>query len=50
MTLETSIKLCVTKPNFLEKKFCPQYWENGPKMGKKHGFLNILKDFVINFY
>ena len=51
MVLETHIKLCVTEPDFPEeKKFCPQNWENGPKMGQKHGFLNLLKNFVINFY
>ena len=24
--------------------------ENGPKMGKKQGFLNLLKDLFIKFY
>ena len=30
--------------------FCPQNRENGPKMGQKQGFLNLLKKLVINFY
>ena len=33
-----------------EKKICPQNWENGPKMGQKQGFWNLLKNLVINFY
>ena len=49
MVLETHMKLCVTEPDFLEKIFWPQNWENGPKMGQKMGFLNILKNFVITF-
>ena len=48
--LETHMKLCVTKPDFPEKLFCPQNWENGQKMSQKQGFLNILKNFVIDFY
>ena len=50
MVLETHIKLCVTELDFPEKFFWLQDWENGPKMGQKHGFLNLLKNFVINFY
>ena len=40
------MKLCVTKPDFLEKNFLP------PKLrkGQKQGLLKILKIFVINFY
>ena len=38
------------KPDFLGKKFCPQNWENGPKIGQKQGFLNLLKNLVIDFY
>ena len=29
----------VTEPDFLENYFCPQNWENGPKMGQ-----NLLKN------
>ena len=44
------MKLCVTEPDFWEKFFCSKNWKNGPKMGQKHGFLNILRNFVITFY
>ena len=50
MVLEIHMKLCATKPDFAEKKFLPQNWENGPKMGQKQGFLNLLKNVVISFY
>ena len=50
MMLETHVKLCVTQPDFPEKNFFLKNWENGPKMGQKLGLLNILKNFVINFY
>ena len=30
----------------LSRFFCPKIWE----MGQKQGFLNLLKDLVINFY
>ena len=40
MLLETHMKLCVTEPDFLE---------NGPKIGERQGFLNLLKNLVINF-
>ena len=26
------MKLCVTEPDFLEKRFCPKNWENGSKI------------------
>ena len=39
MVLETYIKLCMTEPDFLEKKFSPKNWESGPEMGQKQGFL-----------
>ena len=39
MVLETCMKLCV--------RFCSKRWENGPN---RQGFLNLLKDLVINFY
>ena len=50
MMLETHIRVCVTKPDFPEKIFCPKNWENGPTMGGKHGFLNLLKNVIITFY
>ena len=34
---------------FWKKFFCPQNWENEPKMGQKL-FLNLLKNLVVNFY
>ena len=33
LVLETHMKLCVTGPDFPEKCFCSENWENGPKMG-----------------
>ena len=50
MVLETYMKLCVTEPDFPGNFFCPQNWENGPKMGQKQGFLNVLKYLADNFY
>ena len=44
MALKTYMKLCMTDPDFLKKKFCPQKWENRPKMGQKHDFLSLLKN------
>ena len=42
---------CVWQSQIFEKKnFCHKNWENRPKMGQKHGFLNLLENFVINFY
>ena len=38
--LGTYIKLCVTKPGFCNKG----------KMGTKYGFLELLKNVVINFF
>ena len=44
--LEIHMKLCMTEPHFLEKNFAtPPNRENGPKMGQRQGFLNILKKF-----
>ena len=40
--LDTHMKLCVTEPDFLEKVFCPQNWENGPKTG--------LFEYIEKFY
>ena len=50
MVLETRMKLCMTEPDFPEKYFCPQNYENGPKMDQEQGFLNFLKKLIINFY
>ena len=50
MVLEAHVLLCVTEPGFLKKSFCPKNGENGPKMGKKWGFLNILENLVIIFF
>ena len=48
MMLETHMKLCMAEP------FCPKNWENGPKMEHIEyiplDFLNILRNFAINFY
>ena len=30
--------------------FCPRNWEKDQKIGQKQGFLNLLKNLVINFY
>ena len=50
MVLEIHMKLCVRESDFLEKKKFPQklgkWTENGPNTG----FLNLLKNFVINIY
>ena len=35
---------------FWENFFCPQNWENGPRMGQKQGFLNLLENLVVNCY
>ena len=50
MVLETQMKLCVTEPDFPGKFFCPENWENQPKMGQKQGFLNLLENLVIKFF
>ena len=37
--LEIHMKMCMTEPDFLEKIFCHQIWENGPKIvEQKAGF------------
>ena len=50
IVLESRLKLCMTELNFLENIFFPQNWENGPKIWQKQGFLNLLKNLVINFF
>ena len=49
-TYKTYMKLCVTELDFLGKKFYPKNCENGPKIDQKQGFLNLLKNLVINLY
>ena len=46
MVLETNVKLCMTELDFPENFFALKIG----KMGQKHGFLNLLKNVVINFY
>ena len=46
MVLESHMKFFVIEGNF----FDPENWENGPEMGQKQGFLNLLENLVINFY
>ena len=48
MVLETHMKLYMTDPDFPEQKKTKT--KTKTKMGQKHGFLNLLKTFVINFY
>ena len=49
MVLETHMKSCVTELDFARKKnFRP--WQNSLKVGRKKGFLKILKNLVINFF
>ena len=45
MVLESHVKLCITDPDFLVKN-----WKNGPKMGQKQGFFNLLENLVIRKY
>ena len=49
MMLETHVKLQVTEPEFSEKTFAAKIEKMGQKWAKNR-VLNILKDFVINFY
>ena len=35
---------------FQKRFFCPKNWKNGPKAGQRQSFLNLLKNFAINFY
>ena len=50
MVLETHMKLCVTEPDFPGKMFFLQNWENGPKIGQKQSFLDLLENLDINFF
>ena len=51
MVLQIHLKLCVTELDVLEKKKnCPKNLENRPKNAPKQGFLNLLKNLVINIY
>ena len=48
MVLENLMNLCMTRPEFFEKKtFCCKNWGNGPKIGF---FEFFLKKLVINFH
>ena len=47
MVLEIHVKLCVTEPDFPKIIFCPQNWENRPKMGQKQVFLNLLQNLFV---
>ena len=49
MVLETHMKLCVTELDFSEKDFCPQNWENRPKMDQKKGFWIYWKISTLSF-
>ena len=49
MMLETHMKLQVTEPEFSEKTFAAKIEKMGQKWAKNR-VLNILKNFVINFY
>ena len=46
--LETHLKLCMTAG--FSRKIFPLKLENRPKIGQKQGFLNLLKNFVIDFF
>ena len=51
MVLEIHMRLCVTEPNFLEKKiFAQKNWENGPKMDQKLDFLNLLNLSLLTLF
>ena len=43
--LETHMNLCVTEPDFLEKKFLPQKLGKWVKNGPKTGFLESIEKF-----
>ena len=47
-TRDTKLFVTVAK-NFWKFFFWHKNWESGPKMGQKQGFLNLLKNVVINF-
>ena len=48
--LETCMKLCEADTYFQGIFFCPINWGNGPKMGQKQDFFNLLKNLVNDFY
>ena len=50
MVLETHMKLQVTELSFFWEKVLPQKSGKLTKSGPKTGFLNLLKNVVINFY
>ena len=49
MMLETHMKLRVTEPEFSEKNFATKVEKMVQKWAKNR-VLNILKNFIINFY
>ena len=49
MELENYMKLCMTEPEFLEKKFPPENWENGPKQAKNMVFWIYWKIWSLIF-
>ena len=50
MVLESHVKLGATEPDFPGKILLPPNWANGPEMGQKQSFFNLLENLVINFY
>ena len=48
MVLESHVKLGMTELDFPGRFFCPQNWENGPKLGLKQVFFNLLENWFIN--
>ena len=49
MVLKTH-EVVADRARFSRKVFLPKNWENKPEMGLKQGFLNLLKNMVINIY
>ena len=45
MVLGIHITLCMTELDFLEKNFCPNIWENGPKRAKTGIFIEFIDRF-----
>ena len=46
---ETYVVLCVTEPEFLKKIFLLKKLGKWAEIGPEIGFLNLLKNIVINF-
>ena len=45
MVLESHMKLPMTEPDILEKKFYSLNWENRPKIGPKTEFFEFIEKF-----